>query len=315
MSPLWSLGLGFVIALGLGPIAIPALQRLRLGQIVRADGPQTHLQKSGTPTMGGLIFLIAATVATLAFSPRDDLAWAAVGFTWANGLIGLADDVLKVRFRRALGVRARTKLGLGIAAGLALALLAIGPLNVGTSVRVPFSATLLHLSPTAFILLVVLVAVATTNAVNLTDGLAGGLGMIAAGLFALLAIGQGTFGIATFCLAIAGAVGGFLYFNLHPARVFMGDVGSFALGGALASVAVLLRQELLLPIAGLVFVLEALSVAVQVIFFRRTKRRLLRMAPLHHHFELGGLRETAVVHRFWLLGIASAVLAYIAFWA
>ncbi|MDA8345975.1 MAG: phospho-N-acetylmuramoyl-pentapeptide-transferase [Thermaerobacter sp.] len=318
MSPLWSLGLGFVISLGLGPLLLPVLRRLRLGQTVRDVGPQSHLQKTGTPTMGGLLFMVAATVATVVFAPRDDLAWTAIGFMWANGLIGFADDFIKVRMHRPLGVRARTKLGLGIVTGLALAWLALGPLNVGSSVRIPFSPLLWHLSSSAFVVLVVLVAVATTNAVNLTDGLdglAGGLGMIAAGLFALLAIGQGTFGIAIFCLALAGAVGGFLYFNLHPARVFMGDVGSFGLGAALAAVAVLLRQELLLPIVGLVFVLEALSVAVQVLFFRRTKRRLLRMAPLHHHFELAGLRETQVVHRFWLLGIASAVLAYIAFWA
>lgn len=318
MSPLWSLGAGFAIAFALGPIAIPLLRHLRLGQTVRDVGPQSHLQKTGTPTMGGLMFLAAATAATLIFGPRDDLAWTAIGFAWANGLIGFADDFLKVRLHRALGVRARTKLGLGIAAGLGLALVAIGPLGIGTAVRVPFSSALWHLSPGAYVLLVVLVAVATTNAVNLTDGLdglAGGLGMIAAGLFALLAIGQGTFGLATFCLALAGGVGGFLYFNLHPARVFMGDVGSFGLGGALAGVAVLQRQELLLPIVGLVFVLEALSVAVQVLFFRRTKRRLLRMAPLHHHFELGGLRETTVVHRFWLVGILSAAIAYIAFWA
>ncbi len=318
MSPLWSLGLGLLVSLALGPFVLPLLRRMRLGQTVREVGPQSHLQKTGTPTMGGVLFLVAATAATLAFAGRDDLALTAIGFMWANGLIGFADDFVKVRMRRPLGVRARTKLAFGIAAGLLLALLAIGPLNVGTSVRVPFSTQLWHLSPLAFAVLVVLVSVATTNAVNLTDGLdglAGGLGMIAAGLFALLAIGQGTFGLAVFCLAIAGAVGGFLYFNLHPARVFMGDVGSFALGGALAAVAVLLRQELLLPVVGLVFVLEALSVVVQVLFFRRTGRRLLRMSPLHHHFELGGLRETQVVHRFWLLGIASAVLAYIAFWA
>lgn len=318
MSPLWALGLGFTVALGLGPLMLPLLRRLRLGQTVRAVGPQSHLQKAGTPTMGGLVFLLAATVATLAFGPRDDLAWTALGFTWANGLIGFADDIIKVRMRRPLGVRARTKLAFGILAGLALALLAIGPLDIGTTVRVPFSAHLWHLGAGGFIVLVVVVSVATTNAVNLTDGLdglAGGLGMIAAGLFALLAIGQGTFGLATFSLALAGAVGGFLYFNLHPARVFMGDVGSFGLGAALAAVAVMLRLELLLPIVGLVFVFEAISVIVQVVFFRRTGRRLLRMAPLHHHFELGGLRETQVVHRFWLIGIASAVLAYIAFWA
>ncbi|EQD40853.1 phospho-N-acetylmuramoyl-pentapeptide-transferase, partial [mine drainage metagenome] len=148
---------------------LPLLRRLRLGQTVRDVGPQSHLQKSGTPTMGGVLFLLAATVATLAFGPRDDLAWTAIGFTWANGLIGLADDYIKVRMHRPLGVRARTKLALGILAGLGLALLAIGPLDVGTAVRVPFSAHLWHLGAGEFVLLVVIVSIATTNAVNLTD--------------------------------------------------------------------------------------------------------------------------------------------------
>lgn len=317
MSPLWSLGLGFALAFGLGPLAILLLRRLHFGQTVREVGPASHLAKTGTPTMGGLLFLVAASVAAIAFGPRDDLLWTALAFTWGNGLIGFADDFIKVRLRRPLGVRARTKLGLGAILGLGLGAVALGPLGIGTDVLVPFTHLVWQPDPVLFLLLVLATGLATTNAVNLTDGLdglAGGLGLIVAMLFAAFAVADGVFSLATFSLALAGALGGYLYYNLHPARVMMGDVGSFGLGGAIAVVAVLLHLELVLVVAGLVFAVETLSVAVQVIWFRRTGRRLLRMSPLHHHLELGGLKETAVVYRFWIAGLICAALAYLAFW-
>lgn len=318
MSPLWALGGGFVVALAAGWAVLPLLTRLKVGQTVRDVGPKTHLQKTGTPTMGGVIFLLGTLVAALVFGPRERAVDTALGFSFANAAVGFADDWVKVRRRKPLGVRARTKLALGIALGLALGWLAIGPLDLGTSVLVPFSPVAWHLPAWGFLLLVVLVGVGTTNAVNLSDGLdglAGGLGMVAAALFAAIAVSEGVFGVATFCLALAGAVGGFLYFNLHPARVIMGDVGSFGLGGALAAAAVLLRAELILPIVGIVFVAEALSVMVQVAWFRRTGRRLLRMSPLHHHFELSGMSETQVTVRFWLVAVVAAIIGYIAFLA
>ena len=316
MSPLWSLAGGFALAFALGPVLLPLLRRLRLGQTVREVGPQSHLAKTGTPTMGGLLFLVAATVAAAFFGPRDDMLWAAIAFTWGNALIGFADDFVKARLHRPLGVRARTKLGFGILLGLGLGLAALGPLGLGTALRIPFTSLALQLSPVLFVAVVVATGVATTNAVNLSDGLdglAGGLGLIVAMLFADLAALEGNFPLATFCLALAGALGGFLYYNLHPARVFMGDVGSFGLGAALAAAAVMLRLELVLLVAGLVFVAETLSVVVQVFWFRLTGRRLLRMSPLHHHMELSGLPEQRVVYRLWLFGLLSAALAYIAF--
>ncbi len=318
MSPLWSLGLGFVLAFALGPLAIRLLRTLHLGQTVREVGPASHLVKSGTPTMGGLLFLVAATVAAVALGPRDDLMWVAIAFAWGNGLIGFADDFIKVRLHRPLGVRARTKLGLGALLSLAFGALALGPLNIGTDVQVPFTHLMWQPDPALFLLLVLATGLATTNAVNLTDGLdglAGGLGLIVAMLFAAFAVSVGVFSLATFSLALAGALGGYLYYNLHPAKVIMGDVGSFALGGAIAAVAVLLRLELVLVVAGFVFAVETLSVAVQVVWFRRTGRRLLRMSPLHHHMELGGMAETTVVYRFWIFGLICAALAYVAFWA
>ena len=317
MSPLWSLGLGFALAFVLAPGMLPALRAFRFGQTVRAVGPASHLAKAGTPTMGGLLFLVAATAAAIAFGPRDDLLWTALAFTWGNGLIGFADDFVKVRLRRPLGVRARTKLGIGALLSLGFAAMALGPLHLGTEVRVPFTHLMWQMDPVLFTVLVLATGLATTNAVNLTDGLDGlatGLGLIVAMLFAPFAVADGVFSLATFGLALAGALGGFLYYNLHPARVFMGDVGSFALGGALAAIAILLRLELILVVAGLVFAVETLSVVVQVIWFRRTGRRLLRMSPLHHHMELGGMAETSVVYRLWLLGLLSAAAAYLAFW-
>lgn len=318
MSPLWSLGLGFVLAFVLAPVVLPLLRSLRLGQTVREVGPASHLSKTGTPTMGGLLFLVAASAAALAFGPRDDLMWAALAFMWGNGLIGFADDFVKVRLRRPLGVRARTKLGFGALLSLGFGALALGPLNIGTEVRIPFTHLMWQPDPALFLVLVLVTGLATTNAVNLSDGLDGlaaGLGLIVAMLFAAFAVSDGIFSLATFSLALAGAVGGFLYYNLHPARVFMGDVGSFGLGGAIAAVAVLLRLELVLVVAGLVFAVETLSVMLQVIWFRRTGQRLLRMAPLHHHMELGGMAETAVVYRLWFFGLLCAALAYLAFWA
>lgn len=316
MSPLWSLGAGFVVALALGQLVLPLLRRLKFGQTVRADGPKTHLQKTGTPTMGGVIFLLSTLVAALAFGPRETAVDAAIGFSLANGAVGFADDWVKIRRHQSLGVRARTKLALGIAFGLALGWVALGPLDLGTYVLIPFSHAVWHLSPGAYLLLVVLVGVGTTNAVNLSDGLdglAGGLGMISAALFAAVAVAEGVFGVATFCLALAGAIGGFLYYNIHPARVIMGDVGAFGLGGALAAAAVLLRAELILPIVGIVFVAETLSVVAQVAYFRRTGKRLLRMSPLHHHFELSGMSETQVTMRFWLAAVLAAIIGYLAF--
>ena len=234
MSPLWSLGGGFAAALALGALLLPVLRRLGAGQTVRDVGPASHLVKTGTPTMGGLVFLVGGTIAALAFGPRDDLMWTALGFTWASALIGFADDLVKVVRHRPLGVRARTKVGLGLIFGLALAFLALGPLAIGTEVRIPFVDGMWQLSPPLFVALVVCAGLSATNAVNLSDGLdglAGGLCLIAVALFAGFAVGQGAFGIATVCLALAGAIGGFLYFNLHPARMFMGDVGAFGLGG------------------------------------------------------------------------------------
>ncbi|MEW6309038.1 MAG: phospho-N-acetylmuramoyl-pentapeptide-transferase [Bacillota bacterium] len=295
-----------------GPFALPYLRRLKLGQVVRADGPGTHLKKAGTPTMGGVLFLAAALLTTAAFGRIDMTVSLAAAMAAGNALLGFADDYLKVVKRRPLGLKARHKLAFQVALA---ALLAAGAayLGLGTGVRVPFTDLVLPLGP-SYPVLVILVMLGTTNAVNFTDGvdgLLGTTGAIALVFYSLVAIAAGRYGLALFLTALAGGLAGFLFYNWHPARVFMGDTGSLGIGGALGAAAVLTRTELLLPVAGGVFVLVTLSVIIQVVSFRSTGRRLLKMAPIHHHFELMGWPERTIVIRFALAGVAFALLALV----
>lgn len=312
-----ALGLGFLGSFLLMPLHIAFVKRLGVRQMVRRQGPERHLQKEGTPSMGGLVFVLLAAAVGLWASGGDPSVWVAVGLTLWFAAIGAMDDLGKVLHRQALGLKARTKLALGVVAAVVLAYLASGPLGYGTFLAVPFVRSLVEVSPPLYYLLVLFVVLGTTNAVNLTDGLDGlaaGLSMLALGFYAALSFSQGAVGLGLFALALTGALGGFLYYNVHPAKVFMGDTGSLAIGGALAALAVLTRSELLLPILGFVYVLEALSVMVQVAAFRLFGRRVLRMSPLHHHFELSGWSEETVVRRFWLLGLLASVVSYLAWW-
>ncbi|TVP77868.1 MAG: phospho-N-acetylmuramoyl-pentapeptide-transferase [Gemmatimonadales bacterium] len=328
-----------VIALWAGPATIRRLRALRVGQVVRTDGPRTHLQKSGTPTMGGVLIVLSATVSTLLWAQLLNwyVALCLLSLVWM-GAIGFMDDWLKVVRNRSRGLIARYKmvgqLSFGLGLGLFLVLVPIHPVP-GTWTMVPFFDNwVAAFWPPAYVLFVSLVVSGSSNAVNLTDGLDGlaaGLSAVAFvtfGVFAYL-IGRvdtsaylglfylpGTGELAVFAAALAGGCIGFLWYNAHPAQVFMGDTGSLALGGALAVMAILLKAEFLLLIVGAVFVAEAFSVMLQVGWFKYTRRvrgegqRLLRMAPLHHHFEKKGWRETTVVVRFWILGILAALLAF-----
>ena len=284
------------------PLLMRALVRIRAEQTVRDDGPQTHLAKSGTPTMGGLAILGAVAFASLAVAgPDRDMAAILIVFA-LFGLLGFLDDFVKVARRRSLGLTARQKLLLQtlIAAGFGLYQAWIA----GTGIAVPFTNSSLDLG-WLFVPFVVFVVVAMANAVNLTDGLDGlasGVTLVVAAFFAFAAWRFGTPAAGIFAAALAGACLGFLFFNRYPARIFMGDTGSMALGGGLAAAAIQMDAALLLPIAGAVYVAEALSVLLQVGHFKKTGgRRLLRMAPLHHHFELGGWKETKVAAVFWLV--------------
>ena len=315
----------------LGPWFIRQLRRLSVGQNIRDVGPQAHQVKAGTPTMGGLLILFATLVPTLLWGDLKNVyIWIVMIVTTAFGAIGFADDYLKVSHHRNLGLTARAKLWLQVAAGLALGIaLLVLPAEAGfnPTLTFPFIKKLvLHLSY-LYIPFVALVLVGASNAVNLTDGLDGlaiGATSVAAATYAVFTyvagnskIAQylqisyvpGVGEVAVFCGALVGAGIGFLWFNAHPAEVFMGDVGSLALGAAIGSVAVLAKQEILLVLVGGLFVLEALSVIIQVTSFKLRGKRVFRMSPLHHHFELSGWAEPKVIVRFWILSILFALMA------
>lgn len=299
-----------VLTLAAWPWALPTLRRWRFRQSVREQGPERHQQKAGTPTMGGLVFIPAAALAAWAPQARSLALTAALVVMLGNAALGFADDFIKSALGRPLGLRAREKLLGQVVLGLALGLVARDVLDLGTWVAIPFTHLRLDLG-VYYVPFVILLVLATVNATNLTDGLDGLLGgsaaLVALG-FAVIALAEADGALAGFGLALAGACAGFLCVNWHPARVFMGDTGSLAIGSGLAAVCLLLNLDLLLPVLGGLFVLETLSVIIQVVSFRRFGRRVFRMAPVHHHFELLGWPETTVITRFWVLAGLFAAL-------
>ena len=333
-------------ALIVGPLVIDRLREFQIGQYIREEGPKAHQKKAGTPTMGGLLIVIAIVVPTLLWADLSNrFVWIAVFSTCAYSAIGFADDYSKVAHRRNLGLTARAKFALQLAIGIVIASMLIAMQAYGmysTKLIVPFLKQyhpdlvvqswehLPHLWPLAFLPFMVFVTLLITfssNAVNLTDGLDGlaiGCTVIAAGALAVLTYvsGHATFAtylelqrmpqvaeLTIFCGTMVGASIGFLWYNAHPAEVFMGDVGSLALGGAIGTVAVIIKQELLLPFIGGVFVIEAVSVILQVGSYKLRKKRIFKMAPLHHHFELLGWSESKIIVRFWIASLVFALFA------
>ncbi len=297
-----------VVSAGTCPLFIRLIRRMQFGQQIRADGPRRHFAKAGTPTMGGVVFLLAAVAVLLWRVPASPPLLLALLATLANAAIGLLDDYAKVARSRSLGLKARTKL---LGQGLIAAVFCIALIRLGhsTAVQIPFTPLTLELG-LFYPVLVFLIIFGSTNAVNLTDGIDGlatGTAIVALLTLLLIALARSQFDLALFCGALIGGCTGFLVYNLHPARIFMGDAGSLGLGGALAAVAILTKTELYLLIIGGVFVVEALSVILQVISFQLSGKRILLMAPLHHHFELRGWSEWQVVTGFWsvafLLGL------------
>ena len=341
-ASLTALFMGLII----GPAIIRQLREFQIGQYIREEGPKAHQRKAGTPTMGGVLITIAIVVPTLLWADLSNVyVWLAILSTLAFGAIGFADDYIKIVHRRNLGLTGRAKLWLqfGTAAAVGVALVALtATRQYSTHLMVPFFKSvrpdlviesLRHyphiwfLAFTPFVIFVMLVIVGSSNAVNLTDGLDGlaiGCTVIAAGALTVLTYvsGHAKFAeylelqimpqvaeVTIFCGAMVGASLGFLWYNAHPAEIFMGDVGSLALGGAIGTVAVIIKQELLLPFIGGIFVLEALSVILQVGSYKLRKKRIFKMAPIHHHFELAGWSESKIIVRFWILSLIFALFA------
>ena len=323
-----------VISLLVGPWLIHQLREFQIGQIIRHEGPASHAPKAGTPTMGGLLILTASLVPTLLWADlRNVYIWIAVLSTAAFGAIGFTDDYLKIVRRSHHGLLPRYKIlgQVAVAALVGVTLIALAdyvqPPLYSTRLIFPFFKSLIPDLGWWYVPFAVLVLVGASNAVNLTDGLDGlaiGTFAIAAAAFTALAYVTGHSILANylllvhfppaaeltiFCGSLVGASLGFLWYNSYPADIFMGDVGSLALGGALGTVAILIKQELLLPIVGGVFVLEALSVIIQVASFKLTGKRVFKMAPLHHHFELIGWSEPKVITRFLIVGIIFALFS------
>lgn len=306
--------LAFGVTALLGRPFIAWLQRLRVGQVVRQEGPSTHLKKSGTPTMGGLLMVAAALTGTVLFVSDTFRIWPALFAFVGYSFIGMFDDLAKLLARRSLGLKARHKLVLQVAIGIVVALGAVQA--AGADLLVPFSSVVLTLPTWLYVALGVLTMVGTSNAVNLTDGadgLAAGATAISSLTLALMTLALGYPDVAVFAAAVGGACLGFVWFNTHPAAVIMGDTGSMALGGALAATALMTGTPLLLVVVGGLYVIITLSVIIQVTYFRLTGgRRIFKMSPLHHHFELSGWSEPQVVTRFWLLALAFAALGLLA---
>lgn len=297
----------------IGPVLIPALRRLKFGQSVRDDGPKRHLLKQGTPTMGGVMFSFSLILGTVFIAKESMVTFVLLLFTLGYGLIGFIDDFIKIVKKRSLGLKARDKIIGQLILSSMLAWVAINYLGRGTDLVIPLVGTTIDLG-WAYLPFIIFLAVGTTNAVNLTDGLDGlasGITLFVALGYVLIGFHQQLFSITIFSAALVGSCLGFLFFNAYPARVFMGDTGSLALGGAIAALAVLTKTELFLPILGGIYVLEALSVIIQVISFKLTGERVFLMSPIHHHFELKGWSEQRVVFTFWTVAALFVVFGLI----
>ncbi|MGZ4787601.1 MAG: phospho-N-acetylmuramoyl-pentapeptide-transferase [Terriglobales bacterium] len=341
-ASLTALFMGLII----GPAIIRRLRDFQIGQYIREEGPQAHQKKAGTPTMGGVLIVVSFIIPTLLWADLSNkYVWLVMLSTISFAAIGFADDYLKMKYRRNLGLTGRSKLMLQILTAVVVAVVLIlfqAQGDYSTHLIVPFFKkfrpdlviaylfkypVLWPIAFSPFIAFVALVLVGSTNAVNLTDGLDGlaiGCTVVAAGALTVLTYvsGHAVFAdylelqkmpqvaeLTVFCGAMVGASIGFLWYNAHPAEVFMGDVGSLGLGGAIGTLAVVIKQELLLPFIGGVFVIEAISVMLQVGSYKLRKKRIFKMAPIHHHFELMGWSESKVIVRFWIASLVFALFA------
>ncbi|ANS75114.1 phospho-N-acetylmuramoyl-pentapeptide-transferase [Paenibacillus yonginensis] len=306
---LLTIGVSFILAVIAAPLFIPLLRRLKFGQQIRGEGPQSHLKKAGTPTMGGIIIMVAFTIAFLKFTNKMDtdfyvLLIASLGF----GLVGFLDDYIKIVFKRSLGLTAKQKLFGQLLFAVIICILLIRN-GHSTAIGIPGTHYSFDWTGWFYYPFIVIMMLAISNAVNFTDGLDGllsGVSAIAFGAFAVVAIQATSLPAAVCAAAMIGAVLGFLVFNAHPAKVFMGDTGSLGIGGAIAAIAIVTKSELLFLVIGGIFVIEMLSVVLQVGSFKLRGKRIFKMSPIHHHFELSGWSEWRVVVTFWAVGLVLA---------
>ncbi len=305
-------GLAAFLTIVLVPLMWKFFKQREIGQIIRTDGPSSHLEKEGTPTMGGIVIILSAVISFMVFAYQRGYTWLSYTALFSMvyfGIVGLVDDYLKVIKVRSLGLLARYKVTLQLIGALIFGYFFLNQDKLPTSLLLPFTKITLNLPPVIYLIFLMILFLSTVNSLNLTDGLDGlaaGTASVVCFVFAAIAFRQGKFDLAVFGAAISGACIGFLWYNVYPADIFMGDTGSLALGGAVAALAALTKTELFLIIIGGIYVLETLSVIIQVLSFRWYGKRVFKMAPLHHHFELVGWSETKVMARFLIL---TAVLA------
>ena len=305
--------IAFLIVVILGPIFLPMLRRFKFGQTVRDDGPQSHLQKNGTPTMGGVMMIIAILITGLTRAKVDsDLLVGLICIT-GFGFVGFLDDFIKIKMKRSLGPKAYQKIILQFALAFFVSYYQYTASPSATQVMVPFTDYVINLGP-LYVPIMMFIIIGTVNAVNLTDGLdglAGGLSLIAFLSFGIITWGstwiEGYQEIAIFCFILVGSILGFLIYNTYPAKVFMGDTGSLSLGATLAAVAILTEHELSLAVIGGVFVIEALSSIIQLTAIKKFGKKVFLMTPIHHHFEKLGWVETDIVKLFWVAGLVLAM--------
>jgi len=307
-------GISFALTVVLSLCIIPYLRKLKIGQMVRRDGPETHLKKQGTPTMGGIMMLISIIVILAIFAFEHHILVLPIVLIAGFGMVGFIDDRKKLVEKSSDGISAKMKMILLFVFSAIFIVLYLTVFDLGTELIIPFMSVPFNLVVGIFVLFTIVVLLGTSNAVNLTDGLDGlasGVVAIIMTFFTIVAVRNGDTPMIILGAATVGATLGFLIFNVKPAKVFMGDTGSLALGAAIASAAIIMKMPIYLLIVAFIPVAEALSVMLQVVYFKLTKgKRLFKMAPLHHHFELCGMKETHVVLMFWVVTAVLSIIAY-----
>ncbi len=308
----------FILTVLVSLVTLPMLKKQKVGQMVRDDGPESHLKKSGTPTMGGIVILLVVSILLIICSFKYPILVIPLVVFLGFGIIGFLDDYRKIVLKNSEGLKPIQKIAGLLIVSIVFIVLYLFVFNLGTGTIVPGMNIAIELSAIVFILLTLFILLGTSNAINLTDGLDGlvsGVSIIIMAFFTIVAYKQSNTEVLILGMASIGSTFGFLIFNKHPAKIFMGDTGSLALGGLIAAMAIMLKMPIYLAIVAIVPVIETISVMIQVTYFKTTKgKRFFKMAPIHHHFELSGIKETRVVNIFWTVTLVAAIVAYLIYY-